>query len=101
MPAQGKKPTNPLIHVRIDPATLAKVEARAEENGRTPQQEFVRLVSRAMDVDQMLGTRADGAFDLAMCFSSGGARAVVKELMDRHGVTIGDLAAWSQSGKPA
>jgi hypothetical protein len=89
------------LNIRITTELEQKIRARAGRSGRSITAEVLRMLERAEQLDEMLGVRADGAFDLAMCFSSGGAQLVIKELLNVHGVSIEDMIRWAQSGRPA
>jgi hypothetical protein len=84
------------INLRItDEELRTKLTNRAAANKRTRQAEILILLSRALHMEEMLADRNGGAFDLAVAFSHGGARAVIVELMTRHGVRETELAQWA------
>ena len=99
----GDKPESKTfqLNIRITKELEGKIRAKAKASGRSMTAQVLRMLERAEQLDDMLGTRADGAFDLAIAFASGGPRSVVRELLERHGVKPTDLALWPISGNAA
>jgi hypothetical protein len=86
-----------VLKLRIDAELHAELIKKSKASGHKQTFEAIRLIRKGLAQEDVLGVRSDGGFDLMLAFSTGGPQAVINELMDRHGVTVGNLAAWSKT----